>query len=60
MKLFGRVVIIRVESTSKWDLDIKIKSLKDIFNKSNEVNWGKTYIVKIEDVYEKGVVNGKT
>lgn len=53
MKLFGRVVIIRVEAISKWNLDAKIKSLKNIFNTSNEVNWGKTYIVKIENMYEK-------
>lgn len=53
MKLFGRVVILRIEAITKHNLDAKIKSLKDILNKSNEVNWGKSYVIKIEDMYEK-------
>lgn len=53
MKLFGRVVILRIEAISKNNLDAKIKSLKDILNTSNEVNWGKSYVVKLEDMYEK-------
>ena len=57
MKLFGRVVILRVEATSKKHLDIKIESLNHLLNEHNEFNWGKTYIVKMEDIYDKGVKN---
>ena len=53
MKLFGRVVIIRIEATSKKNLDVKLKSLKGILNVSNEFNWGKSYVVRVEDIYEK-------
>jgi len=53
MKLFGRVVIIRIEAISEHNLKAKIKSLKKILDTSNEVNLGKSYVVKIENMYEK-------
>jgi len=53
MKLFGRVVILRIEAISEHNLNAKIKSLKKILDTSNEVNLGKSYVVKIEDMYEK-------
>jgi len=51
--LFGRVVILRIEATTKENLEIKIDSLRNMLNTHNEFNWGKSYIVKIEDIYEK-------
>lgn len=58
MKLFGRVVILRIEATSEENLNIKIESLKHMLDVHNEFNWGKEYVVKIEDMYEKKIKAG--